>query len=116
MSDGSQDALPNSQPEQKNLDPTVLELKRFEVSQQRFHEVFLSIRTLVICVTVTVCVIAICWAVVRIVDKPAWLLIVLAIFGPAGIIAIIFKYLEYRTRVKIEMLRSQAIESHNIAS
>jgi hypothetical protein len=66
----------------------LIELKRLDVSQSRFHEILYSVRVFCICATVVLSIGMICWSVVRIVEKPAWWELALAVtgalVGPAG--------------------------------
>jgi hypothetical protein len=87
-----------------------LQIKRLELSQTRCHEVFITIRTVVICFTVLVCMGAICYSIIRISEKPWWVTLLLAIFGPAGLVSVLLPILLLRTNKAVKRLHDYVKE------
>ena len=52
----------------------------------RIVEIHRTIRTIAICVVVAIGIVAVCWAAVRITEKPPWLVLLLAILAPGGVV------------------------------
>lgn len=51
----------------------------------RVHEVQKTVRTIAICLTIAVCVACISWAAIRLLDRPPWLVLLLALAAPSGV-------------------------------
>ena len=86
------------------VDESLLEFKRLDAAQSRFREVCVTIRWVVGCVAAASSVGLICWAVVRIVDKPAWLALVLCLLSPGGLVAAVFWYWLRRSKAATQRL------------
>jgi fucose 4-O-acetylase-like acetyltransferase len=93
-----------------------LELSKIDASRERFLALFRFLNTLVICATILGSIAVICWAIVRIVDQPPWLTLVLAIVGPSGLIALIFHVMTWKANRDIKGLHDKVKSQDAIES
>ena len=94
-----------------SADRRAIEIKQLDVAQHRFHEVFSAIRTGAICLTILLSISVICFAVVRICDKPSWLILLLAIFGPNGLVTVLVLFALRQSDKRVRELQEQIKET-----
>ena len=103
-----------SQPHDEHPDikipDNIIEFQRLVVSGNRFHEVCATIRVACICLAVSGSIGMIVWGAVRISDKPAWLVLLLAVLAPTGLVAGIFRYLAWRSAKGVRKLEEERKE------
>ena len=73
---------------------------------EKVRQVHITIRWVTTALCLTASIALICWAVVRVTSQPPWLVLCLAIFGPSGLIAILFIiYMRYLAK-RLNRLRT----------
>lgn len=99
MADNQEDELPPELAAEVEKEIYRLETEA-DVTRTKIAERQRTIRLFIICLFCVVALLIICVTAVRIVEKPPWLILALAICGPTGTVVVFFMiYLKIRSRL-----------------